>query len=443
MGQEAIGTSLAGSPAANRHFTAGELRHALAAGLSDPDRWRAILHFGRRRCDRCWNLLKRLAAGELLPQVVEGSPGRGFDSVLAALWRLIVAYRSPAIVDQLRPVHRFWLGHSRLQDFGFLRLMLEESRQYALEHPASGLVVARSTLDLLAQPNFEDLGRRWTDLRALARAYLGDEHRAAGDPTRARRQLAAAEQGLWRGTGDPELRATWLELKAELEQAGGQYTLALGLLDEALELLRPLEIEGRSTETRVLLGLVRLRSGNDRGAGDAFRQALSDMPPGKTQRLRLKTLLYLALAEVRSRRFNDARRNLAAASKLEDSYATQLLQAQRLWIEGILHLETRSYGDAEEPLRQSLQRFLMLGRVLDAAQVLAGLGRLYAVTQRTAEFEGLDREFDALLQAPATRKWVLALREQVVRWAEEAGRTLRSSSELLTGFDGDPKKWIH
>ena len=296
-------------------------------------------------------------------------------------------------------------------------------------------------LDLLQGPPFEDFGR-WGNLEALARTYLGDEHRAMGELDLAAQQLSIAGRELRRGIGDLELRATWLELKAELAQARGQYTLALGLLDEALELLRRNEIEGRQAETLILRGLAHLRSGDDPGARKDFQHALSNIPPGKTLRMRLRALQYLALAEVRSRRFVDAQHHLAAASELR-AHSTKLLEAQRLWTEGILHLETRNYGAAEEPLHRSLERFRMLGRTLDAAQVLTSLGRLYMATDRWPEFVGLERKFRPLLEVPATLKWVLALRERVVRWAKQGRISLPSNAELLAELGEDRKKWVH
>ncbi len=68
-----------------------------------------------------------------------------------------------------------------------------------------------------------------------------------------------------------------------------------------MELVRGVGVEGRKAETLVLLGTVRLRSGDDHGAADAFRQALRAIPPGKFQRLRLRALQALALVEVRRR----------------------------------------------------------------------------------------------------------------------------------------------
>ncbi len=429
-------------PAHERHFTADELQDAFANGLSDAGQLRAIVHFGWMRCDVCWRHLKELAPLGTHELCLDRPPPDGaVDPVLAALRRVLTTHRGPATLDQLRPVHRFWLDHAGIKETGFLRLMLEESRQHALEHPRTGLAAARKTLALLERLPLKDLGRRWEDLKALARMYLGDEHRAAGDRDLAAQQLAAAQRGL--GTGNPELEATWFEIKAELAQANGQYTLAIGLLDQALRLLHSTEIEGRKAETLVLLGLFRLRRGDDRGAKEAFQQALLEMPLGKNLRLRLRTLQHLAMAELRSRNFDAVGEHLAAARLLEADHTTPLLQAQRLWTEGNLHLEKGRYADAEEPLRSSLERFRMLGRTLEAAQVLVSLGRLYALSGRIKEFSGLEHQFRPLLAAPATRRWVLDLRERVVRWAEEAGVSLRSSSELLDELDDDQTRWVH
>ncbi len=444
MNRNPISPALVRTLAEGPHFTVDELRGAFASGFRGTDRLRAVVHFGQIRCEVCWGLLKELASLGAPPPPAGDSQGRAFDPVLATLQRLVAAYFRPATVDRLRPVLRFWLGNSRFAELGFFRLVLEESRQQALDQQATGLVVARETLDLLERlPFADDFGRRWIDLEALARTYLGDEHRIAGEHELAARHLATAKRQLLRGTGDPELGATWRELRAELAMADGLCPLARGLLDEALELLRRVDVEGREAETWILKGLARLRGGDDRGAGAAFRQALSAMPPGKAPRMRLLAHQHLALAEVRSRRFAGARESLDAARTLETEHTTPLLQAQRLWIEGLFHIGTKTYGKAEGPLRDSLQRFRLLGQTLDAAQVLANLGQLYALTRRTREFEGLEQEFRPLLRARATRNWVLALRERVVCWAKAAGISLPSRSQTLAELDGENKDWIH
>ncbi len=422
-----------------RHFTADGLRRAFAADLGT-ERLRAVVHFGRMRCQVCWRLLDELASLKAPPLPAEVSPT--LDPVLAALRRLVTAYREPATIDRLRPVHGFWLGRCRHDELGFFRLTVEESRQHRFEHSASGLDVARGTLDLLERLPFEDLGLPWIDLKARARAYLGDAHRAAGQRRPAVRQLATARQELSRGTGDPELGATWHELRARLAQSGGQYTVALDLLDEAMELVREVEVEGRDAETLVLLGLVRLRSGDDHGAVDAFRQALRAIPPGKFQRLRLRAFQALALVEVRRRHFAEAGEHLATARALEAKHSSPWLRSERLWIEGILHFEAGRYGEAEDPLRSSMELFQRLGRIRDAALVLSNLARVYIASGRMHDLAGLERELRTLLQASASRKWVLALRERIVRWAEKEGFTLPPSSEVKAELDGDRQTWI-
>ncbi len=275
MSQRPIDPSQARALADGRHFTADGLRRALAADLGT-ERLRAIVHFGQMRCQVCWRLLDELASLKA-PPPAEVSPT--FDPVLAALRRLVTAYREPSTADRLRPVHSFWLGHCRHEELGFFRLMVEESRQFGFEHWAIGLGTARGTVGLLKRLPFEALGRPWIDLKARARAYLGNAHRVAGRRWPAVRHLATARQELSRGTGDPELAATWHELWARFAQSAGQYNMALDLLDEAMVLVRRVEVEGREAETLVLLGQVRLQSGDDSGAADAFRQALRAIPP--------------------------------------------------------------------------------------------------------------------------------------------------------------------
>ncbi len=126
----------------------------------------------------------------------------------------------------------------------------------------------------------------------------------------------------------------------------------------------------------------------------------------------------LALVEVRSRRFAEAGEHLATARALEAEHSSPWLRGERLWIEGIFHFEAGRYGEAEDPLRSSLERFQRLGRVRDAAQVLSSLIRVYIASGRMHELAGLEREFQPLLQEPAVRKWVLELRERLVRWAK-------------------------
>ncbi len=421
---------------ADDHFTANGLRRAFAVGFRGTERLCAIMHFGRTRCRLCWRRLEGLATLEAPSLPAEGSDV-AFDPVLVALRRLVNGYREPEAIDQLRSMHAFWFHRCRLEGIGFFRLLVEESRQHGFDHPTTGLAVAEETLDLLESLPFENLGLPWIDLKALARAAVGDEHRAAGRHRPAFEHLETARRELMLGTGDPELWVTWHEMVIELTLAIDFNGMARDLVERAMELVRQIEVEGRDAETLVLLGLVQLRFGEDHRAADAFRQALSALVPGKTARLRLRVLLLLALAEVRNRCFTEAREHLAAARALEAGHPTPLLRAEGLWIEGTLHLETESYGEAEEPLRKSLQGFQMLGLTARAMQVLLSLTRVYVATGRIQEFAKLEQEFRPLLEAPAARKWILTMHEWFLRWATKQGLPLPLIQEPRSpGGDG-------
>lgn len=440
--------ALSETPCATPHFTADLLVEGLRSGLTQAERWRAVLHFGRLRCGECWELLQQTAERNLLP--ARAGPADSFDPVVMALRRLVMTYWTEASqpagspdLDQLRPAHTYWIGHSRIEELGFCRLSLEENRQYALAHPDSALAAARNMLDLVHSLPFADVGASYLDLEALARAYLADELRSAGDLAGAARQLAISGQELERGSGAEELRATWYELASDLAQARGQYTLALSQIAEALELSATVRIPGRWAETFVRQGLARLRCGELPAAARAFRRALDEIPPGKILRLRLEALQLLALTQLRRRRLDEATEHLAEVHSLGVEMAPPLMRAQLAWIQGMLHLEAGRTAEAEESLRDAVQRFRDLGRPVDAAQCLAALGRLYVTHRRPRDLEQLERDFLPLLETPETRRWVLAELTKVARWAEAAGMPLDSELSGAVKLADEPNIWIH
>lgn len=289
--------------------------------------------------------------------------------------------------DELRrltPAHGFWLEHSRSAPLGFARLMLETARGECFDGNGAGLESIHRAQDYLKLKALEELDPcRLRHLQALAAAYLADALRALGSHHEARKCLVDAYSGLDTGAA-AEIRATVVQIDADLLRDEGAVSQAKRRLDQAAEVLSRDRMPGRWSELQLARGRLHLFDQEADLALPLLQDARRHCPEDRTLGTRLEVLHCLAAVEASLRNYEDAEEHLEEARAFQ-SYGNPELHGQRLWLLGHIALKTGRPDEAEEPFQQSFSILRSLGRWSDAAKVLTDLTEVYLITGRLVE----------------------------------------------------------
>lgn len=354
--------------------------------------------------------------------------------------------REKGVVSELRPTHHHVLVRACTEAdavgraLSFRRLVLEECRDVVLTDASQLIVRLERALPELRDPLLarqHGCEVRTRALEALGQAYLADDYRVSGRRREARAKLVRAKSLLDACPSDREIHATYYELEADLALTEGDFLQALDSLYLAEEMLTDCRIPGRRAATRVRLGLARARFADPEGAIGEFRAALRELPPGTRPRLRLEALHHMAAAEVRCRRFAEARRTLEKAGPLYANHAPGTIQAERAWLWGVVHLGEQETVPAEEKLRMALTLFESQGRVADAARTLIDLGRLFKLVENPAKLAWATLRFVALTDRPEARELSREKRLAILRYARRCGFDLECDLRRLLGEEAD------
>lgn len=439
------------------HFDREDLCRSLTR--QDPftvsERRRALLHFGRG-CPLCWRSLTELAVLAPWPGPVEiagwVSPEEAGAPVDRALRRCL-GFRSFREVDktelvlELLPTHRHVLGAACAEadaverTLAFRRLVLEECRALALADASQLVVRLERAVKELRDPDLARLYGCEVRLRAqdaLGMAYLADDYRVAGRRREARAKLSRAKALLDTCPCDREIHATYYELEADLAITECDFLQSLDSLYLAEEMLVDCRIPGRRAASRVRLGLARALAADPEGAIRELRAALREMPAGIRPRLKLDALHHMAVAQVRCRRFGEARQTLEEATSLYARHAPGTVQAERAWLWGVVHLEASETEPAERKLSMALTLFESQDRVIDAARTLIDLGRLYELRADPDALAWATLRFVALTSRPEVREMSRESRLGILRYARRCGFDLDRHLRRVLGEDGAP-----
>lgn len=427
------------------HFQERDLL-GLRSVVWDPGRRRhALSHFGHG-CADCWWSLEQLAATWTDDDVglenlgLVGCAGAPVEQALDRCLAFLAprAEHAPSGGVTLRLVHRYVLEKAcRLpagdsKGLAFRRLVLEECRHRGLAGAPHRLERMRAAIRELEDPWLEArLPEAVRGLETLGWIYLADECRITGLVIEAVEFLVKARRLLDRNPYDKEIYATYFEVKADLARARGNAAGGLDLLAGAEKLLEGCEIPGRLAETRLRLGLLRMRFGDPQRAVQAFQDALEQIPSELHPRLRLDALHHLAAAEIVRGRYDAARGVLVRSeSEIHDG---DLVRARRAWLWGVVYLHAKEVA-AEGMLRQAVDLFRKIGLGADAARALTDLGHFYVLDQRHDEMRRVTLELVEMLENSETPALSQRWRQAIV----ERARAFGLESALLTGLEKPP-----
>jgi len=326
---------------------------------------------------------------------------------------------------------------------GLYRLIVEESRFQAWLRVDKAVELLEQAFAIVKLPELSIGGLKLHhDLFTRTHAYLGEAFRMNGQHIESEQAFRDAERHLELGTGDREVEATVYELRAALAEDQNDLALAGGLLDKAKSLLcgSP-ELEIRLAVVMIARGNVLSRQGDRTGAREHFLEAMQQLPPVAYPRLRLSVEHSLAFEHFRSGEYDAALARLAQAAPMYERYADALLQVQRLWIVGSIHLRHERWQEAEEALRQAVKRYLDLGYGHEVVRILFDLCTVYRCSNQPEMFQRFVILLNKLRQKPEVEALILdELRKvhQVISGSESAQELSRVIDALAARVEKPP-----
>lgn len=270
------------------------------------------------------------------------------------------------------------------------------------------------------------------DLRARLSAHYANALRILGELRAAGHQFLQALTFSDQGTGDPEIRAEVLSLRASLRIDQREWEEARRDLDSARVLYREAYKDAQPGERveEVLLSLLDAKLREEMGelaeAAALLDQLISSMDRDRHSRLyaiavfnRLVALAYLG-EERASELLPEVHRVY-----LPEARPTEKLRLR--WTEGLIAQNRGDLGPAEAAYRECIDGFVEAGCGIYAALVAMDLAKLLLESGREDEMAALAQQILPILQAQDLRQEVTA----IVVLLMEALRERRLTSELI------------
>lgn len=376
------------------HLSPQELAAFLAGELPTASRRQLILKHLLLRCPSCLGELQNLERSERLPELLSRqlggrapagwrsatphvdyerafeaaersatlflSHGRPMDeppgALLAELGRLSVDCEVPpqklSVESRALPALVLWLvAKSHSCRFG----SPADTLQWALMAR-----IAAQTCSVGIAGNTQKLA----DLRGRAEAQLANALRIVGRSEEAATTLRTAEALLERGTGDPELRASWLQKAASLLRFQDRLAEALDHIEEAEAILDRVEMRHERTKCDVLQAMLYNSFGEpDRAALLLERaQPVIDSVDDVTLPVVVRTLLIEAYREL-----GQPARAMKAYKETEGSKHARGGQLGGMldWQGGLTFRDLGAYRAAEHTLLRARMSIVDQGLPLD------------------------------------------------------------------------------
>jgi tetratricopeptide (TPR) repeat protein len=321
------------------------------------------------------------------------------------------------------------------QTWGFCQLLLKKSLEAAFEDPARAV-------------NFADLGVKisqylddaydpyWVlDLRAKASAYLGNARRVLGELRSAESAFRDAQGFLAESmTGNTQIEAEVLELKAALKRDLRSFTEALNLLDRAHTLHQESGDSHRMGRTLISKAKVLEESGDLQGAIELLPHALDLVDADREPRFIVYGRYNLIWCLTTAGRHEEAARLLPAVRELFDRIAKPLDLVRLRWTEGRIVLGLGNLELAETAFREVQQEFFDRHMGYDAALVSLDLAVLYANEGRTQELKQLAAELMPVFESRDVHREAIAALLMFQHAAEEEHLTAQLAQQLAASL---------
>jgi tetratricopeptide (TPR) repeat protein len=305
---------------------------------------------------------------------------------------------------------------------------LAESRAQVHEDPQSAILLASFAVTL-AESKLED-GRfrpgEVADLRARARAELGNARRVSDDLANAEGEMTRALTHAEQGTGDPLVLARIMGLCAALYRDQRRFAEAGQLLDAVQGIYRDHgepHLAGRALISKGLL----LGVDNDPwGAIRRIEEGIELLDPRRDPALLFTAVHSLIWFLVEAGQLDAAERLIGTSAALYTRFAGAVDLLKRRWMEGRIAAALGQLESARIAFGEARQGFASQGKPGDVALVSLDLATVYLRLGQPAEVGRLAEEMLVTFRALGIRREAIAsllLLKEAVQ-AERATLTL-------------------
>lgn len=312
--------------------------------------------------------------------------------------------------------------------------LLEQSRELRASDP-EGMVLTASLAASWADRLDPRLyaAPKLADLRALARAELGNARRVTGDIAGAEAEMSRALELVREGTGDTQLLVRILDFMASLYTDQRRFPEALDLLDKIYRVHQSrgdCHLAGRALISK---GIAAGHALDTEQAIRLLSQGLAQIDPQRDPRLVLAAVHNLIWFLVEARRLVEADRLLEQSRNLYTAHGERLDHLKVLWLEGRIAAGLDDEGRAERSFQQVRAGFEEAELPYDVALVSLDLAAVWLRQSRTGEIRQLLDGILAVFKARNIRREAIA----AVLMLKEALRKDSATLTLLQAVESD------
>jgi tetratricopeptide (TPR) repeat protein len=322
-------------------------------------------------------------------------------------------------------------GDESFQTWGFCQLLLKKSLEAAFEDPARAVNFADLAVKI-SQYLDDAYDPYWVlDLRAKASAYLGNARRVLGELRSAESAFRDAQGFLAESmTGNTQVEAEVLDLKASLRKDQRRFEEAIELLDRAFALHAEQDDRHRMGRTLIIKAKVLEESGELSSAIELLPSAIEMIAEEREPRLLVYGRYNLILCMTTAGRHEEAARLLPGVRELLGRIAKPLDLVRLRWTEGRIALGLKNLELAETAFREVQQEFFNHHMGYDAALVSLDLAVLYANEGRTQELKELAAELMPVFESRDVHREAIAALLMFQHAAEEERLTAQLAEQL-------------
>jgi len=319
----------------------------------------------------------------------------------------------------------------RFQTWAVCQALLRKSLEAAFEEPVQAVNLAELGV-LVAQSLGPAYDPGWVlDLQARAAACLGNARRVLGELRSAETDFRRAEAYLEEGaTGNPQVRAEVLDLKASLRRDQKRLDEAFLLLEEASSLCT--EVGDEHALGAILLKKAKIleETGELEQAVELLREAVGKIDPARSERLSVYVRHNLLCTLTMARRYEEAQAMLPGVQELFQSIAKPIDFIRLRWAEGSIAAGRGRRDEAEATFLAVREEFLRHGMGYDAALVSLDLAILYVQEGRTAELKRLAAEIGPIFESRDVHREALAALVLFKEACQEERLTLQLANQI-------------
>jgi tetratricopeptide (TPR) repeat protein len=321
------------------------------------------------------------------------------------------------------------------QTWGFCQFLLKRSLDAAFEDPARAVNYADLAVKI-AQYLDDAYDPYWVlDLRAKASAYLGNARRVLGELRSAESAFRDAQGFLAESmTGNTQVEAEVLDLKASLRKDQRRFEEAIELLDRAFTLHAEQNDQHRMGRTLIIKAKVLEESGKLEDAVELLPSALEMIVEEREPRLLIYGRYNLICCLTVAGRYEEGLRLLPGVQELFRRIAMPLDLVRLRWVEGNLALGLGNLVLAESAFREVQQEFFDRHMGYDAALVSLDLAVLYANAGRTQELKQLAAELMPVFESRDVHREAIAALLMFQHAAEEERLTAQLAAQLAASL---------